>query len=167
MQNHLSVNAAAEMLERTRRTVKRALRNTPPDSYEHGQPRWRLPKIIQALESSGAPMTQPRYAVTGNDLVDQCDAAFAQFDAAFEKLKALPTLATRRAAAIKLFPMAEMAIAAMQARDAADGLHPDHVALRGDRVFHLLMIRFEGPCGWSRNQVWEQLIPDEEDVAGA
>jgi hypothetical protein len=57
MQNHLSVNAASEMLERTRRTVKRALRNVPPDSHERGQPRWRLANIVKALEKSATPKT--------------------------------------------------------------------------------------------------------------
>lgn len=163
MQNHLSVNAASEMLERTRRTVKRALRHVPPDSHERGQPRWRLPAIIEALESSGAPMTQPRCFGNVDHSADRCDALFAQFDAAFDKLKALPTLAARRAAAIKLYPMIEEAISAMRARDTADGLNADHVSLRGDRVFQLLMIGFESPCNWSRDEVWENLMPDDED----
>jgi hypothetical protein len=163
MQNHLPVNAASEMLERTRRTVKRALRNTSPDRFERGQPRWRLPVIIDALASRGAPMTQPRHVQNGSDLDAKCVVLFAQFDAAFEKLKALPTLPSRRAAAVGLYAAIEKAVIAMKARDAADGLHEDHVSLRSDRVFYLLMIGFEGPCAWSKDQVWENLIPDEGD----
>jgi hypothetical protein len=163
MQNHLSVNAASEMLERTRRTIKRALRHVPPDSHERGQPRWRLPKIIEALESSGAPMTQPGHVGTGDQLADQCTAAFAQFDAAFEKMESLPTLAARRAAAIKLYPMIQETIRKMKARDTAYNLHPEHVDLLGDRIFLLMMVGFCTPCSWSKDQVWKNLMPDEED----
>jgi hypothetical protein len=71
MRNHLSVNAAAEMLERTRRTIKRAMRDIPPDSLERGHPRWKLPRIIEALETSGAPMTRPRHnSGVGNAFAD-------------------------------------------------------------------------------------------------
>lgn len=163
MQNHLSVNAASEMLERTRRTVKRALRHVPPDSHERGQPRWRLPKIIEALQSSGAPMTQPRHGGNVSDLNEQCNALFTQFDTAFDSLKALPTLPARREAAIKLYPAIERMMSAMRARDRADGLNEDYVSLRADRVFNLMLIGLEGPCEWTRAEVWAHLVPDDED----
>jgi hypothetical protein len=120
-------------------------------------------KDYPALESSGAPMTQPRHVGNGDDLTDQCDAAFKEFDRRFDEMKALPTLPARRAAAIKLYPLIEETIRKMKARDAADDLHPDHVDLRGDRIFFLVMIGFETPCSWTRTEVWEHLIPDEED----
>lgn len=163
MQNHLSVNAASELLERTRRTIKRALRHVAPDSHERGQPRWRLPKIIRALETSGAPMTQPRHVGSAGQLADRCDALFAEFDAAFGKLKALPTLPARREAAIKLYPAIDEIMRAMRERDAADGLHEDFVYLRADRVFNLILLGFGGPCQWTRDEVWRYLIPTDED----
>lgn len=162
MQNHFSVNRASEALERTRRTVKRALRNTPADSFEGGHPRWRLPVIIQALESSGAPMTQPRHGGNVGDLTEQCDALFTQFDTAFDRLKALPTLPARREAAIKLYPAIEQMMSAMRARDRADGLNEDYVSLRADRVFNLMLIGLEGPCEWTRGEVWTKLIPADD-----
>lgn len=102
MQNHLSVNAASELLERTRRTVKRALpcRTGLPRTWSAPMA---LPKIIQALETSGAPMTL-RHGGETDRLVKQCDALLARFDAAFERLKVLPALLARREAAIKLYP---------------------------------------------------------------
>lgn len=163
MQNHLSVNAASELLERTRRTIKRALRHVAPDSHERGQPRWRLPIIIEALETSGAPMTQPRHVDSVGQLAQQCDALFTQCDTGFGKLKALPTLPARREAAIKLYPAIDQMIRAMRARDMADGLHEDFVYLRADRVFNLMLLGFEGPCEWTRDEVWTHLIPADED----
>jgi hypothetical protein len=55
-----SINGAAEVLERDRRTVTRALRHTKPDAKQNGQPRWRLRTILDALDelpsgSSNAP----------------------------------------------------------------------------------------------------------------
>jgi hypothetical protein len=80
------------VLERTRRTIKRALRHVPPDAYERGQPRWKLPRIIQALESSGAPMT--RHGRNGPDevqaLIDELQDMLFLFDDRCDHLQKLP-----------------------------------------------------------------------------
>jgi hypothetical protein len=48
-----SVNAAAELLERDRRTVAKALRGIPADHRDaQGHERWRLPVIIDALSAN-------------------------------------------------------------------------------------------------------------------
>jgi hypothetical protein len=39
------------VLERDRRTIRRALKAVPPDAYENGRPRWRLRKILEALDA--------------------------------------------------------------------------------------------------------------------
>jgi hypothetical protein len=85
-----SVNAAAEILERDRRTITKALRPTPPDGNENGQPRWRLKTILDALEM----MTndQDRHG----PLIDQIEADFESFDVGFAKLQAEPDLERRR-----------------------------------------------------------------------
>ena len=42
---------AADALERDRRTIRKALREVPPDVADRrGHPRWRLPTILTALE---------------------------------------------------------------------------------------------------------------------
>jgi hypothetical protein len=49
-----TVNAAAELLERDRRTVAKALRGVPPDHKDaQGHERWRLPVILDALSARG------------------------------------------------------------------------------------------------------------------
>jgi hypothetical protein len=161
MQNHLSVNAAAEMLERTRRTIKRALRNVAPNSHERGQPRWRLPVIIQALQASGAPMIEPRHvSVNGEDnkLEHECVAAFAKFDAATAAMAKLPTLAQRRARATALGELANDSIVKMRARDEATDLHPQHVDLRGQEVLRLMMWGLCAPCHWAKEEVWKHIV---------
>jgi hypothetical protein len=42
MQRTYSIHAAAEMLERDRRTLTRALRDVKPDAHEKRAPRWKL-----------------------------------------------------------------------------------------------------------------------------
>jgi hypothetical protein len=42
--------AASTLVERDRQTIARALRNTPPDGKERGQPRWKMSTIVTAME---------------------------------------------------------------------------------------------------------------------
>ncbi|MGY8634293.1 hypothetical protein RAD15_17595 [Bradyrhizobium sp. 14AA] len=45
-----SINRAADLLERDRATLVRALRRVPPDGYsKQGRPRWHMPTIVGAL----------------------------------------------------------------------------------------------------------------------
>jgi hypothetical protein len=161
VQNHLGVNAAAEALERAPRTIKRALRGVPPDSHERGQPRWRLPTIIQALQSTGAPMVRP-HSVPGSGeddrLEQECRSAFEKFDAAAAALEKLPTLKQRRARAVELGPMAAASIAAMRARDEAAGLHEQHVDLKAQEVLRLMVWGFLAPCRWTKDEAWGHLV---------
>jgi hypothetical protein len=55
-----SINGAAEILERDRRTVTKALKHTPPDKKIHGQPRGRLPTILGALDELPGSSNAPR-----------------------------------------------------------------------------------------------------------
>jgi hypothetical protein len=50
-----SVNGAAEMLERDRRTITRALHGVPPDSRDNKSPRWKMATIVNALLSASRP----------------------------------------------------------------------------------------------------------------
>jgi hypothetical protein len=49
MNDLFSINRAADLLEKDRATLVRALRHVRPDGYERGQPRWRMPTIVDAL----------------------------------------------------------------------------------------------------------------------
>jgi hypothetical protein len=55
-----SINGAAELLERDRRSVQKSLRHVQPDKLEKGQPRWRLPTILRALDQLPSSSTAPR-----------------------------------------------------------------------------------------------------------
>jgi hypothetical protein len=150
-----SAFAAAELLERDRQTIIRALRNTAPDGRDGGHARWKMSTIVDALDRHGNSNSQSK----GNS--DAANAnpppEYAQYDAAFAALEALPTLPARRKAAVEIMPTLHAKIAALgrQGRDA--GEHVDHTALRGDRVYQLMMLGFQSPCQWSHDQVWQNL----------
>jgi hypothetical protein len=55
---HLSINAAADLLGKTRRTLVRAMANIEPDSMQRGEARFKLPTIIAALEHTGSPVSK-------------------------------------------------------------------------------------------------------------
>ena len=169
MQNHFSVNAAAEMLERTRRTVKRALRNTPPDSTERGQPRWRLPRIIQALESSGAPMTRHNSGDVFNldalnadlDRDRRTLSLFDNFNAAFEEMKAERSVEKRRAMAISLAPTFYAAFMNYRAHCIASGEFIDG-GERAECMLSRLLDGFEKPCRWTHDEAWKLIRSQEK-----
>jgi hypothetical protein len=167
MQNHFSINGASEILERQRRTIKKALRHTPADSFERGQPRWRLPTIIAALQGSGNPLIPP-HQVSGDGadgkLEEACRAGFAKFDAAVAALEKLPTLAQRRARAVELGPMAAASIATMRVRDEAAGLHEQHIDLKCQEVLRLSLWALLGPTQWTKDEVWEHIISRNGDL---
>ena len=125
-----------------------------------------MPVIIKALESSGAPMTQPRHTFGDDDdrLERECTAAFAKFDKAFDAMKKLPTLEQRRARSVELGDMADYCIAKMKARDEFTDLHPQHVDLRGQEVYRLMMWGFCSPCEWSKSEVWYRIVFRNEDL---
>jgi hypothetical protein len=49
IENLFSINKAADLLERDRATLVRALRHVPPDGYQGGQPRYTMKTITDAL----------------------------------------------------------------------------------------------------------------------
>lgn len=78
-----------------------------------------------------------------------------------------PTLKARRTLAIALAPFIAETISLMRQRDTAGALHEHHVALRADRVFMLVMLRFGEPCKWTKEQVWHHLDATGNDTPDA
>jgi hypothetical protein len=168
---HFSVNAASETFERTRRTIKRALRGVEPDSYERSQPRWALSTIEAALARNTAPKEDQRYRVNGTGF-PTLDAAleydretlvfFCEFNKGLAQLRATESLAKRRKMVGPLTKIGE----------AASGQYSEHcdkvgaysrggAACMDDYLFQLLA----DACEWSTDKVWAEywkLTPDEE-----
>jgi hypothetical protein len=151
-----SINAAAEVLERDRRTITKALRHTPPDGTENSQSRWRLKTILDALaalQPAPAPL-----ATANSDGIDPVLAkSFATFDAAYDRMVALPTLEKRRAAARALAPQIASMDRMLRAHGRAVGAGDELADLRGDKLFALSMRGFERPCSWNSSECWQFL----------
>jgi hypothetical protein len=171
-ENLFSISGAADALNRSRRTVTKALANVKPAAIRHGLKLWRIADIIAAINNhTEAPLiTRSRNGgsevLTG--LAAEAAVAFEAYDRAYDALKALPTLQARRAAARRLQPLFSEAIQLMRDRDRDAGLHPEHVDLKADKVAFLMVRNVEGPCRWSLDEAWGAMYPDDgEDEEAA
>ena len=102
-----SLNSLAESFEIDRSTMVRALKNTLPDAeVTHGRPTWKIATAARALEQhrgkTGNSAGNSDSASHGYNPIDpKLQSLYLQLDAADATLRALPTLAQRRAAAIE------------------------------------------------------------------
>ena len=162
MKKLFSAFAASELLGRDRQTLVRCLRNVPPDGKERGAPRWAMDTIFAAMEkhnrnNEGNGGSNNYTNGHGNSGNVPNPPAYAAFDVAFAALEKLPTLEARRKAAIKIMPTLHAMIAALVVQGREVGQHPEHTDLRGQAVYRMTMIGFQGPCEWSHDQVWKNL----------
>ncbi len=164
-----SISAAADALSRTRRTVTRALKNVKPDAVQSGLAKWSMKKIIAAIDrNTQAPINDPR---TMSNEVSELDretkAAFDVFDEAFEAMLKAKSLAKRRELAARLGPMLAEARQLMEERDTADGLHPEHVSLRSERIYQITLKTIEHSCDWDGTMHGFNILNPEAEAEAA
>ncbi len=109
MKNLFSINRAADLLERDRATLVRALRRVPADGYEGGQPRWRMPTIVDALAMKSqarceAGKYRDRYNISRSKALDGMRVMFEKQVALISAEKSLDK---RREMAVALAPLLE------------------------------------------------------------
>ena len=146
-----SVNSIAELLERDRATVVRALRDVPADATERHQPRWRMATAVTALEKHN------RASSEAVSVHPELDATFAKFDVAYDAMKVLPTLHARRKAAIALKPLIEAIDGRLRVHGRAIGVGDELADRRADDLWRLTMRGFESPCEWNFDETLEHL----------
>jgi hypothetical protein len=146
-----SINAAAEVLERDRRTLVKALRRVPPDGRERGTDRWRLRSIIDALADM---QPAPAPAPTG-EIDRRLQQQYDMFDQADTSMRRLSTLDARRQAAIGMGPLISTMDALQRQVSLDNGVDQELTDLRCDKLFLLYLRGFEAPCSWSMSQVWD------------
>jgi hypothetical protein len=151
-----SAFAAAELLERDRQTIVRALRNTPPDGRDGGHPRWKMSTIISAMERHGR--------ASGGGIGDGSNRPESvQFAQACEAMKVLPTLAQRRAAAIETIPLLIDAIKATRARGVDMGENSETTAVRGDLLCQTGLEGLAVACEWRDGEAWQHFNTADVD----
>jgi len=151
-ENLFSVSAASDAIKRSRRTISKALANVKPAAIRSGLKLWRMADIIEAVNrNTEAPLitksTESGTVLTG--VAAQCAIKFEEWDKAYDALKALPTLAARRATAHKMRPLYNEALELMRERDTGYNLDPEHVQLRYDHIGSLMKRCFEDACKWT------------------
>jgi hypothetical protein len=98
VKNLFSINKAADILERDRATLVRALRHVKPDGHERGQARYRLRTITDALaaqeaRNNGFSHGEPdRLRSRLGEIADELEQTHKELDAKRELIKAQPTL---------------------------------------------------------------------------
>jgi hypothetical protein len=159
-----SAFGAADLLERDRQTVRRALRHVPPDGYERKQPRWRMKAIIDAVDAHLG--RKPTASTSAHSTLQ---VMFSEFDTGCTNLELLPDLKARRCEAHRLIALLVKLDKAMRADARARREDELRASLRCDQHFRLAMRNFEQPCEWSQEQCWQVLkgIPDENDAPRA
>jgi hypothetical protein len=114
-----SANAIADLLERDRATVVRALRNVPHDAVERKQPRWKMTTALAALDRLPGSHNAKSHHRRNDGIVvhhnwldpdnwrdSRIAAAVAEYNKTFAEMKAIEDIKQRRAFAIaKLAPL--------------------------------------------------------------
>lgn len=106
-QRTFSVNGAADILERDRRTIRRALKIVPPDAMESGHPRWRLRTVIDALDAHGRHTGHDRSSPLNDDqaaIHAYLMEITSELQSGFERLRAEPDIERRREMALEVGP---------------------------------------------------------------
>jgi hypothetical protein len=151
-----SAFAAAELLERDRQTIVRALRNTPPDGREGEHGRWKMSTIISAMERHSR--------AGGSGIGDGSNRPeTVQFAQACEAMKMLPTLAQRRAAAIETIPLLVDAIKATRAQGLDMGDNPETSAIRGELLCQTGLEGLAVACEWRSGEAWQHFNTADAD----
>jgi hypothetical protein len=153
MNSLFSINRAADLLERDRATVTRALRHVPPDGYENGQPRWRMPTIVNAVatkphERREAGRYRDRYCIRHSKPLD---GLRVMFEKGVAQIGAENSLAKRREMALTLAPLLQefqtMYLNIGRSLRIADD---DALGARADLIWDEMMTEIAEAAEWPR-----------------
>jgi hypothetical protein len=112
-----SVNGAADLLERDRRTIRRALAMVPPDAKESGNPRWRLRTILDALDAHERRTGHERSWAHDGDrdaVIVEIERITAKLEAGFDRMQTEVDVARRREMATEVGPLVGALIRAIE-----------------------------------------------------
>jgi len=152
--NLFSVNKAADLLERDRQTLVRALRHVPPDGYQGGQPRWRLATIVAALavkpqERREAGKYRDRYSIGRSKALD---GLRVMFENGVASIGAEPSFDRRREMAVALAPVLAEYQSLYLSTARSLGIADDGVlGARADLIWSEMMDEVSQAAKWPRN----------------
>jgi hypothetical protein len=172
-----SINGAADMLERDRQTLVRALRHLPPDAHNsRGQPRWRLSTIIAALavkpavrREAGKYRDLGRYGLSSPML----DGMRREYEKQVALIAAENSPAKRRELALNLAPLlARYQTVYVEAGKSLGVVDDDVLGVRADLIFGEMMDEISEAAEWTRDdgffaKMYAVMWPDADDDEAA
>ena len=165
-----SANAIAEMLERDRATVVRALRNTPPDATERKQPRWKMSTAVAAVDAlPGTNYEKPRRRTThstGDGWVDErIRKAYDSVLEMYDELAAIDDLGQRRTAAKKWGPAIQSNNINLRLWNVENGHSEELAEHRAECLWHMSINFVRRLCEWSDEEAHDELVIPNDDGA--
>jgi hypothetical protein len=155
----VSAYAASRLLERDRQTIERAVRGLTPDTFQNGKPRWRLARIVDALNARGGRNYRPSDAVN-HDL----ERRFAELEQRYDAVRTAPTLEERRRLARAFFAFLAETEDAMYADARRSGEDPRLTSLRVAEHTRLHVATLRHALGWNFDEAWAEFMKADHRV---
>ena len=156
----VSAYAASRLLERDRQTIERAVRGLEPDGYQAGKPRWRLARIVDALNARAA-RNNGTTASVNHDL----ERKFADLEARYDAVQTAPTLEQRRKLARAFFSFLAQVEDAMYADAARSGEDRRMTSLRVAEHTRLHVATLRHALGWNFDEAWAEFMKADPRVS--
>ena len=175
MKDLFSVNKAADLLERDRATLVRALRHTQPDGYAAGgKPRYFMETIAAALavkpqarRASGK--ARDRYGFRSTVL----DGMRVEYERQVVQIIAEPSLDRRRELALALAPLLQRyQVAYLEIGRSLRLADDDVLGARSELIWSEMMDEVSAAAEWPRHdgffaRMYEAMAPDADDDEAA
>jgi hypothetical protein len=167
-----SINAAANLAERDRQTLVRALRHVEPDGRERGQARYTMATIMTALINHEVRTgSHQRRCVAPNAFgagSARLDEMRTKFDAAVEYAKTMKPIKKRREYALSTLAVlvSDFEDAYFEHRQTLPLDAQDQFSIRGEvNVSNMIKAALEA-CEWSHAEGWEPFISAMPNAEG-
>ena len=155
-----SVNRLAEMFQRDRSTVVRALRGTPRDGGSADRPTYTVATASRALEQHFAAKFGGAGPVN-HDLQQK----FERLEAMYNGVRNGPTLEERRELARAFFRFVAEVESAMYADARRSGEDPRYASLRISEHTRLNVLCLRDVLGWNSEETWSAFMKADPRVS--
>jgi hypothetical protein len=155
VKNIFSINKAADLLERDRATLVRALRHVEPDGRERGQARYTLRTITDALAAHEA---RNKSGADDSGANPDLQRKFDELDERYRDVQNGPTLEERRKRARAFFSFVADVEAAMYANAKRSGEDPRTARLRIAEHSRISVLTLREALGWNSDEVWVEFL---------
>jgi hypothetical protein len=147
-----SINRLAEMFERDRSTIVRALRGVPRDGGSADRPQYTVATTNRALQDHFAAKSSK------SDVDPTLQAQFDELEAQHDAIQNAPTLAERRKLARSFFRFLAEVESAMRADGKRSGEDARLTGLRCAEHTRLYVTTSRHALGWNFDEAWREFM---------